>query len=105
MKVVLTEAAKADLIEIGDFICIHSPKRAASFISELLDRCNTLRDMPRAFPLVPRYEQHGVRRLVYRDYLIFYRFSEERVEIIHILNGARDYESLLFDGLPDGNRP
>ncbi len=103
MKVVLTEAAKADLIEIGEFIRAHNQKRAASFVAELLNRCEALGDMPRAFPLIPRYEQHGVRRVVHRDYLIFYRINGERVEVLHILNGARDYESLLFDGLTGEN--
>jgi len=103
MKVVLTEAAKADLIEIGEFIRAHNPKRAASFVAELLNRCEALGDMPRAFPLIPRYEQHGVRRVVHRDYLIFYRLDGERVEVLHVLNSARDYESLLFDGLTGEN--
>lgn len=70
MKLVLTEAAKADLIEIGEFIRPHNPKRAATFVEELLDRCEALADAPRAYPLVPRYEHHGIRRCVHRDYLI-----------------------------------
>jgi plasmid stabilization system protein ParE len=32
-------------------------------------------------------------------YLIFYRVSDEGVEILHVLHGARDYEAILF---PDG---
>ena len=95
MRVVITDAARADLIEIGEFIRPHNPKRAESFVDELLDRCEALADMPRAFPLVPRYEQYGIRRYVYRDYLIFYRVLENLVEVIHILHGARDYEALL----------
>ena len=76
MRVVITDAARADLIEIGEFIRPHNPKRAESFVDELLDRCEALADMPRAFPLVPRYEHYGIRRYVYRDYLIFYRVLE-----------------------------
>jgi toxin ParE1/3/4 len=74
----------------------NNPERAITFVEELLDRCNVLADMPRAYPLVPRYEKFGIRRTVYRDYLIFYRVHEESVEIIHILQGAQDYETLLF---------
>jgi addiction module RelE/StbE family toxin len=98
MRIVITEAAMADLVEIGEFIRPHNPAKAASFIIDLLQHCEALADMARSFPLVPRYEQHGIRRTVHRDYLIFYRINEEIVEVIHILNGARDYESLLFDG-------
>lgn len=96
MKVVITDQAEADLIEIGEFIRPHNPKRAITFVDELLDRCDTLADMPNAFPLIPRYESHGIRRCVHRDYLIFYRINKNLIEVIHILHGARDYEALLF---------
>ncbi len=52
--------------------------------------------MPSAFPLVPRYEQHGIRRRPYGRYLIFYRIEDDRVSILHFLRGAIDYEPLLF---------
>jgi plasmid stabilization system protein ParE len=45
---------------------------------------------------VPRYEHWGIRRCVHGNYLIFYRVREESVDIVHILHGATDYESLLF---------
>jgi toxin ParE1/3/4 len=98
MKVVVTNEAKADLLDIGEFIRTHNPSRAITFVNELLDRCTALADMPRAYPLVPRYECHGIRRCVHRNYLIFYRVIEDRVEVIHILHGARNYEALLFPG-------
>ena len=97
MILVITEDAKADHMEIKAFIRRHSPKRAESFIDELLDKCGTLPDMPRAFPLIPRYEHHGIRRCVHRDYLIFYRVREELIEVLRILHGARDYEVILFE--------
>jgi toxin ParE1/3/4 len=100
MKVVITNAAKADLVEIGEFIRPHSPIRSITFVDELLDRCGTLADMPRVFPMVPRYEHHGIRRCVHRDYLIFYRVLNDCVEIIHTLHGARNYDALLFPDEP-----
>jgi plasmid stabilization system protein ParE len=53
-------------------------------------------EMPRAFPLVPRYEARGVRRVVHGGYLVFYAVAEQQVEVVHVLNGARDYEPILF---------
>jgi toxin ParE1/3/4 len=52
--------------------------------------------MPHAYPLVPRHESSGVRRAPHGDYLIFYRVTTDSVEILHVLNGARDYEPILF---------
>lgn len=96
MIVVLTNEAKADLERIGDFIAADNPRRAETFIAELLERCLRLAEMPQAYPLVPRYEQSGIRRRPYENYLVFYRVTQTRVEILHILNGAQDYEPILF---------
>ena len=96
MKVAFAAAAVADLERIGDAIAADNPLRALSFVQELRQRCEWLGDMPRSFPLVPRYEATGVRRRPYGDYLIFYRVDIEAVVILHILHGAMDYEPLLF---------
>jgi toxin ParE1/3/4 len=38
----------------------------------------------------------GIRRLCHGNYLIFYRVMEHQVEVLHVLNRARDYEPILF---------
>lgn len=96
MKVVFAPAAKTDLQEISNHIARDNPVRALSFVDELIDHCYTLTDMPRRYALVPRYEHWQIRRCVHAQYLIFYRIREDAVEIVHVLHGARDYESLLF---------
>jgi toxin ParE1/3/4 len=98
MKVVITESAQTDLDEIPDYIAADNPGRAFSFIDELMNRCHELGDFPEAYPLVPRYEHQGFRRRVYGNYLIFYRVRSDRVEVLRLVHGARDYESLLFEG-------
>jgi plasmid stabilization system protein ParE len=96
MRVVITAAAKADLLAIRRYIEADNPTRAVSFTEELLDRCQALADTPRAYPLVPRYEHFGIRRCVHGHYLIFYRLQPQQIEVIHVLQGARDIEALLF---------
>jgi len=96
VKVVITDAAKADLVGIGDYIRLDNAARAASFVAELLDHCQTLAELPHRHPLIPRYEHHGIRRCVHAEYLSFYRVGAKFVEVIHILHGAQDYEPLLF---------
>jgi plasmid stabilization system protein ParE len=97
MRVILTTAARDDLARIGDYIARDSPVRARSFVRELLHKARQIGDMPRRFPLVSRYEQGGVRRRLYGDYLIFYRIEADRNTIIHILHSAQDYGRFLFD--------
>ena len=68
MIVDITAAAEADLEAIGDYISRDNPKRAASFVRELYQLCLEIGEMPDARPVVPRYEQHGIRRSVYGRY-------------------------------------
>lgn len=96
MNVVLTEVAIGDLVRIGRFIGQDNPIRAVSFVAELEKRCQNLSFMPHAFPLLPGRETSGIRRRPYGDYLIFYRLPAERIEVLRVLNGAQDYEAILF---------
>lgn len=95
MKVVLASVAIADLEAIAKWIARDNPSRAVTFVESLRERCEELGDFPLAYPLVPRFESAGVRRRPVGDFLIFYRVTK-RIEVLHILHGARDYEPLLF---------
>lgn len=95
MIVRLSAAAERDLEEIADRIAADDPARALSFVRELRAACLGLSDFPHRFPLVPRYEDRGVRHRAHGNYLIFYRAVGEEVTVIHILHGARDYAPLL----------
>lgn len=35
-------------------------------------------------------------RRPFGNFLIFYRIVADRIEVVHVLHGARDYEPLLF---------
>ena len=96
MKVVITDAAYADLLQIGREIRKDAPVRAETFVADLFDRCRRLGTMPRAYPLLPNWEDRGVRRRVHAHYLIFYRIGVDAVEVLHVLHGAMDYERVLF---------
>jgi toxin ParE1/3/4 len=95
VKVLFTAPAEADLDAIGEWIAEDDPSRALTFQIELRDRCLSLRDKPNRFPVVRRVAGHVFRKLVHRDYLVFYRVLDDRVEIVHILHGARDWAALL----------
>jgi toxin ParE1/3/4 len=97
MRVEFSNESENALEQIGDFIAKHNPRRAYSFMRELCSKCEALADMADSFPLVPRYERHGYRRRVHRNYLIFYRADDDRVWIVRILHGSMDYAAILFE--------
>lgn len=97
MKVAFSDRARTELLAIGDYIAKDSRRRALEFIEKLEGEARQIGEMPNAFPLVPRYEQYGIRRRPFGNYLIFYRVEDDGVYIVHILHGAMDYDALLFD--------
>jgi toxin ParE1/3/4 len=62
MKLVFADGAKADLLQICEWIAEDNPPRALTFVDELESRCARLTAMPHAYPLVQRHEDSGVRR-------------------------------------------
>lgn len=98
MKVVFSRNATNDLEEIGDWIARDDRDRALSLVGELTKACKTIGRTPRGYPLVNRTRDPTLRRRVYGNYLVFYDVGSAAVEILHVLHGARDYESLIFPG-------
>ena len=78
-----TSEAEGDLEQIADYIAEHNPRRALSFIRELRTRCEDLILHPNSFALVPRYEQHRIRRRVHGNYLNLptHRFLNKQAHI------------------------
>lgn len=81
--------AVEDLEGIEEFIGIDNPIAAINFIEKLTQRFDELIDMPgmgrKRDDLSP-----GLRSSRVGDHLIFYRVSEDKLEVIHVLHGAQD---------------
>lgn len=95
MRIRYSTAARQDLNGIGDHIGCDNPRRAESFVAELMSACEALGTLPLGSPLLERHARAGIRRSVHGRYLIFYRVTETAVEIVRIIHGARDYDALL----------
>ena len=93
-RLVILPAARMDLIEIGDFIALDNPERAASFVTEIEELMTEVADRPGSFPA--RDELHkGLRSARHGRYLIFFVDAGDEVWIVRVLHGARDLPSLL----------
>jgi plasmid stabilization system protein ParE len=98
MKVRLTKPAEADLKDIILWIAGDNPRRAESFGDELWAKCRSLASRPHRFPVALRAGGFEVRKLVHRGYLIFYLVLDDRVEVVRIVHGSRDWAALLSSG-------
>ncbi len=72
MIVEFSTEAESDLERIATTLqtTIHAARFHWS--KQLRGKCESLADVPLGFPLVSRYERHGIRRRVHGNYLIFY---------------------------------
>jgi toxin ParE1/3/4 len=97
MNVFLTPNAEADLVAIGEWIATDNRLYAVRFVSELETKAMAIGGRARLYPFAEGLEQQGIRHCLHKGYLIFYRIANDQVELLHILNGARDYLSLLSE--------
>jgi len=91
--VVLTPSAGTDLREIALWIGADSVPQAEKFVERLTTKALSLEKHALRFPVINRGD---LRRMPFRAYLIFYRVTD-RVEVLRIIHGARDWAPLLDD--------
>lgn len=100
MKLVITQAADAELEAIGDWIAQEDPESALRFVRSLVSRAHAIARFPSAYPVVETYQHRGIRRCVHGKYLIVYRVSGDVVEILHFVHGARNLSAILNSDEP-----
>ena len=94
-----TPSARADLLQIHDYIAEHNPAAALEYIDRIAESCYRLADFPymgRSRPeLRPGYRSFAVTGT---SYLVFYRPIEDGVEVVHIRHGSQDLRRLFEQG-------
>ena len=95
-KLVILPAARADLIDIGDFIALDNRTRAASFVAEIEAKIMEVGERPGSFQ--KRDDLHkGLRHARHGRYLIFFIEVGDEVHIVRVIQGSRDLpRSLRF---------
>lgn len=95
-QVTLTPQAKQDLSEIWTYIADYDEDLATKFLEQIHDKCLNLA----AFPQMGRARHElliNLRSFAIKNYIIFYLPTEDGVEILRVLRGARDIEKLFQD--------
>ena len=91
--------ARLDLKEVYRYIAEINPAAATEVVREVAGKAMLLSEAPRigqpAEHLFPE-----LRRFPVGSFLIFYRPTNRGIEIVRILHGARDIESIFHDDLP-----
>ncbi|MBW2651414.1 MAG: type II toxin-antitoxin system RelE/ParE family toxin [Deltaproteobacteria bacterium] len=89
MKIIWTQEALEQLIEIEDYISKDSGDRAERFVNQLIEHAELLPENPRLGRTVPEIANPTIRELIFKKYRIVYRLNEDSVEILTVFEGCR----------------
>jgi addiction module RelE/StbE family toxin len=90
MKILWTQEAREQLIEIEHFISKDNPERAAQFITEIIEHAEAvLPGGTRIGRTVPEISNLEIRELIFKKYRIVYRINKNNVEILTVFEGHR----------------
>ena len=93
-RILRREAAKSDLKEIWKYIALDSTERANGFLRTLNDKM----EAKAKNPLMGRERDEvmpGLRSFPFGRYVIFYQPLQDGIDVVRVLHGARDLESLF----------
>jgi len=99
-RIIWPPPAEADLEELSERIGRANPRAARRFIEAVREATTRLAEMPE---LGGEYESANPRlkglRVVtipgFRNYLLFYRFNDDSLDVVRVIHGARDLDRLL----------
>ena len=100
-KLIFRPEAESDLREIIRFYTVerNNPAFADRLTDEIEEAVERLREYPYANPVLlsPFRFRHEYRKILVRDYLIFYRINQQRKTVIvsRVLYAKMDYERYL----------
>jgi toxin ParE1/3/4 len=93
-EVQVSDQAKRDLIEIWEHIAADRPRAADRLVQTLVNTYLSLADTP-GIGRDRRELRPGVRSMPVGNYLIFYRFDDERLFVVRVLHGARNLRAVF----------
>ncbi len=92
-KLVFAPRARTDLSEIFDYIARDKPLAAAAWIDTIEEKCELIASTPEFGEERPEFGGNVRSSLVGR-YVIFYRSTDNCIEVIRVIGGDRDIRSL-----------
>jgi toxin ParE1/3/4 len=93
--IIMRPRARSDLAEIWDYIADDSEVRADTFIDSIDQKFQALAERPNIGHMRDNLAE-GLRSFPVGRYVIFYRVLPEGIEIVRVLHGGRDLDSIFL---------
>ena len=90
----ISASAAEDLKDVWDYVAQHNENVAGKLIKEIKNKLLLLRNNP----LVGRKQNQflvGLRSFVVKSYFIFYLPLDDGIDVLRVMHGSRDIESIF----------
>jgi toxin ParE1/3/4 len=93
-KLTFAPAADTDVAEIAAFIARDNPSASRRWVQVVRERCLLLAASPDVGEVRRGFGVAGCRSVSLGNYVIFFRATDDGVEIARIVHGSRDLRNL-----------
>ena len=90
-KIIWAPSALKDIESIAQYIERDSVDQAALFVSRVIEMTDQLEDFPQSGRVIPEIDDESYRELIYGAYRIMYRITKQKIWIIGVVHGARNW--------------
>ena len=87
--------ARQDLLSIHAWIRSDSQRNASRFVDKLIRKCEKLASNPEIGLKIDEFPELSVKWTRVGSFLAFFHRTQEKVEIVRVIHGARDWLSLI----------
>ena len=94
-NVILSPAARSDLVSIWEYIARDNPDAATRLLKAIREQCAALAYAPRMGRIREKELGEGIRSFPLGNYVIFYWLVADGVEVLRVLHAARDIPPLF----------
>ncbi len=106
-KVVWSETAENDLIDIIEYIIRDSRSNASKIFRKTKNKANSLNISPQQGRIVPELREQGItqyRELIITHWRLMYRVAESNIYIVSVLDARQNVEDILLKRLTKADK-
>ena len=101
-EVEVSPFAQDDFNEIIEYYSSYSQDYVETTISEFEENVMSLQQHPKSGRIIPELERQGItqyRELIQGYYRIVYKISKDKVVILTVIDGRRNFEDIIIEKL------
>lgn len=101
-EVEISPFAQDDLNEIIEYYYSLSQNYVETTISQFEENVMSLQQHPKSGRIVPELERQGItqyRELIQGYYRIIYKLSKDKVTVLTVIDGRRNFEDIIIEKL------